>query len=273
MAVAVIEVDDPSDVRLGDFYGLNDPELRRRRESDGEGDGFLVAEGVLVIRQLLASPYPVRSLLVTAKGLADLEADLDGVDAPVYLIGQTAMTAVTGFAFHRGALAAAARRPPIGLDEVADGADLLVVAEGVNDNENLGGLFRNAAAFGAAGLVLDRASADPLYRRAIRVSMGHSLRLPFARVASAPAALAWLRAAGFEVLALTPSSAGGSEDVRSVARRPRQALVVGAEGPGLTDAALASADRRIRIPMAAGVDSLNVATAAAVALSQLSRSG
>jgi tRNA G18 (ribose-2'-O)-methylase SpoU len=179
------------------------------------------------------------------------------------------MTSVTGFHFHRGALAAAARRPPVGLDEATDGADLVVVVDGVNDNENLGGLFRNAAAFGAGAVVLDRTSADPLYRRCIRVSMGHALRLPFARVESAPEAIGRLRTAGFEVLALTP--APGADDIAGVALRPRQALVVGAEGPGLSGAALAAADRRVRIPMAAGVDSLNVATAAAVALSHLAR--
>jgi tRNA G18 (ribose-2'-O)-methylase SpoU len=280
----VIEIDDPADPRVGDFYRLNDPDLRRRRETPGRdgdgggdgggdeggaGEGFLVAEGALVIRQLLRSRYPVRSLLLTARGLADLEGDLAAVDAPVYLVDQRAMTSVTGFHFHRGALAAASRRPPVDLDEATDGADLVVVVEGVNDNENLGGLFRNAAAFGAGAVVLDRTSADPLYRRCIRVSMGQALRLPFARVQSAPEAIGRLRAAGFEVLALTP--APGADDIAGVAPRPRQALVVGAEGPGLSAAALAAADRRVRIPMAAGVDSLNVATAAAVALSRLAR--
>ncbi len=277
MAPLVIEVDNPDDPRVGDFYRLNDPALRRLRErpdddegrGGGGGDGFLVAEGALVIRHLLRSPYPVRSLLVTPRGLADLEGDLEGVDAPVYLVDQAAMTAVTGFHFHRGALASAARRPPAGLDEVVAGADLVVVAEGVNDNENVGGLFRNGAAFGAGAVVLDATSADPLYRRSIRVSMGHALRIPFARVASAPEALGRLRAMGFEVLALTP--AAGAEDVDDVPTRARQALVVGAEGPGLTAAALAAADRRVRIRLAPGVDSLNVATAAAVALSRLAR--
>lgn len=262
----VIEIDDPADPRIGDFFHLNDPELRRRREAEGEG--LLIAEGTFVIRQLLQSRYRVRSVLLTARGLADLEADLAGLDVPVHLVSQPAMTEVTGFHFHRGALAAADRRPPASLDEVA-AADLLVVVEGVNDNENLGALFRNAAAFGAGGVVVDRTSADPLYRRSIRVSMGQTLRLPFARVASAPAAIGDLRAAGFEVLALTPDAA--AEHVGDIGARPRQALVVGAEGPGLTAGALAAADRRVRIPMAPAVDSLNVATAAAVALSRLAR--
>lgn len=270
---AVVDVEDPADPRVGDFFALNDPELRRRVEApDGRGEGgFFVAEGALVIRQLLRSPYPVRSLLVTARALADLEADLDelGVDAPVYRVDRAVMEAVAGFHFHRGALACAERLAPPSLDRVAGAADLLLVAEGVNDNENLGALFRNAAAFGAGGVVVDRTSADPLYRRSVRVSMGQVLRLPFARVPDAPDALRRLRALGFEVLALTPDA--GAEDVRQVPAARRRALVVGAEGPGLTAAALVEATRRVRIPMAAGVDSLNVATAAAVALSYVAR--
>jgi tRNA G18 (ribose-2'-O)-methylase SpoU len=227
-----------------------------------------VAEGALVIRHLLRSPYPVRSVLVTPQGLAALEADLAALTAaPVFLVDPSAMAAVAGFHFHRGALASAARRPPVALEDVVDTAERVLVVEGVNDNENLGALFRNAAAFGVHGMVLDRATADPLYRRTVRVSMGHALRLPFARVDDAAAAVERLRALGFEVLALTPVLS--AEDVGAVPARPRQALLVGAEGPGLTAAAMRAADRCVRIPMKAGVDSLNVATAAAIALHHL----
>jgi tRNA G18 (ribose-2'-O)-methylase SpoU len=260
-------IDDPGDPRVGDFFHLNDPELRRRLEGD---HGFFVAEGALVIRQLLRSPYPVRSVLVTPHGLAALEADLAGTEAPVFLADQPVMAAIAGFHFHRGALASAARRPPAPVDEVVAGTARLLLVEGVNDNENLGALFRNAAAFGVGGLVLDRATADPLYRRTVRVSMGHALRLPFARVDHATAAVGRLQALGFEVLALTPAAT--AEDVADIELRPRQALLVGAEGPGLTAAALEAADRRVRIPMAPGVDSLNVATAAAIALHHLAPS-
>ncbi|MGH9264899.1 MAG: TrmH family RNA methyltransferase, partial [Acidimicrobiales bacterium] len=152
---------------------------------------------------------------------------------------------------------------------VASAADRLIVAEGVTDNENLGALFRNAAAFGVDGVVLDATSADPLYRRTVRVSMGQVLRVPSTRVRSAVDAIEELHRLGFEVLALTPAAT--AEDVRTVAPRPRQALLVGAEGPGLSQAALAAADRRVKIAMAPGVDSLNVATAAAVALHHLAR--
>lgn len=252
-------LEDPADPRVADFFALNDPDLRR--------EGFFVAEGALVIRQLLRSPYRIRSVLLTARGLAALGEDLGGVGAPVYVVTQPVMTAITGFHFHRGALASADRRPPVDLATVA-AADRVLLAEGVTDNENLGALFRNGAAFGVGGVVLDRGCADPLYRRTVRVSMGQALRLPFARVDRMPEAVAGLQAAGFEVLALTPSA--GADDIRHVVPGRRVALLVGAEGPGLTGATLAAADRRVRIAMAPGVDSLNVATAAAVALHHLS---
>ncbi len=260
-------VDDPNDRRVADFFRLSDPVLRRQVEA--AGDGFFVAEGALVIRQLLASPYPLRAVLVTTQGLAALGEELAGVDAPVYLVSQALMSAVTGFHFHRGALASAARLPPPALSTVVAGADLVLMAEGVTDNENLGALFRNAAAFGVGAVVLDATTADPLYRRSVRVSMGQVLRLPHARVPDAAGAIAQLQGLGYEVLALTPVA--GAEDVRSVRPRPMQVLLVGAEGPGLTEPALRAADRRVRIAMAAGVDSLNVATAAAVALHHLAR--
>ncbi len=269
-------VDDPGDPRVADFFRLNDPDLRRAVERpDGgagaSGGGFFVAEGVLVIRQLLRSHYPVRAVLVTDQGLAALDDDLSGIDAPVYRVSQALMTKVTGFHFHRGALASAERRPHPDLATVAGGAYLVLMAEGVTDNENLGSLFRNAAAFGVGGVVLDATSADPLYRRSVRVSMGQVLRLPFTRVADSVEAIVYLRGLGFEVLALTPAI--DADDVRTLAPGARQVLLVGAEGPGLSDGALRAVDRRVRIGMRVGVDSLNVATAAAVALHRLARLG
>ena len=259
-------VDDPGDPRVSDFFALNDPERRRSVERHGD---FFVAEGALVVRHLLESPYPVRAVLATARGLAALDDVLARLEAPVYLVSQALMTSIAGFRFHRGVLASAGRLPPPDLATVVDGAGLVLIVEGVTDNENLGALFRNAAAFGVAGVVLDATSADPLYRRSVRVSMGHVLRLPFTRVPDATAAVATLHRLGFEVVALTP--AAGAEDITTLAPRDRRALLVGAEGPGLSDRALATADRRVRIAMAAGVDSLNVATAAAVALHHLHR--
>jgi tRNA G18 (ribose-2'-O)-methylase SpoU len=268
--VTVVPVDDPDDERIRDFRGIKDRDLRRLRGEVTAADrSLIIAEGALVIRRLLHSPYRVRSVLVTARGLRALEPDLAGTDAPVYLAPQPVVEAIAGYKFHRGALAAADRTPLPDLAAIADRAALLVATEGVNDHENLGALFRNAAAFGADGMLLDPSSADPLYRRSIRVSMGHVLRVPFARVAPWPDALSDLQSSGFEVLALTPDR--DAEDLRHVQPAPSQVLLVGAEGPGLTPAALAAADRRVRIPLAPNVDSLNVATAAAIVLHHLSR--
>ncbi|MDP1803822.1 MAG: TrmH family RNA methyltransferase, partial [Acidimicrobiales bacterium] len=177
-------VDDPDDPRVADFFALNDPSRRRAVERDGD---FFVAEGALVVRHLLESPYPVRAVLATAQGLAALDDVLARLEAPVYLVSQALMTSIAGFRFHRGVLASAGRLPPPDLATGVDGAGLVLVVEGVTDNENLGTLFRNAAAFGVAGVVLDATSADPLYRRSVRVSMGHVLRLPFTRVPDATA--------------------------------------------------------------------------------------
>ncbi|MDQ4133809.1 MAG: RNA methyltransferase [Actinomycetota bacterium] len=266
----VIHIDDPEDERIADFVGLTDPELRRRREvSGGEDGGFFVAEGDVVIRRLLSSSYRIRSFLLTPARLAALGPELAGVDVPVYVAAQPVIDAIAGFHLHRGALASADRRPLPEMATVARSADLLVVTEAVNDHENLGSIFRNAAAFGADAVILDPTSSDPLYRRSVRVSGGQVLGIPFARARAWPGALVELRSMGFEVLALTPGA--GATDVRLVERRPRQALLLGAEGPGLSAAALNYADRRVRIPMATGVDSLNVATAGAVALHHLAR--
>jgi tRNA G18 (ribose-2'-O)-methylase SpoU len=257
-------VDDPDDPRVADFFALNDPDRRRAVERHGD---FFVAEGALVIRHLLQSPYPLRAVMATAQGLDALDDVLAGVEAPVYVVSQALMTSIAGFRFHRGALASAGRRPQPDLASVVGGAGLVLMIEGVTDNENVGALFRNAAAFGVAGVVLDATSADPLYRRSVRVSMGHVLRLPFTQVPDAPSAIGTLQGLGFEVVALTP--AAGAQDIRSLGPGGRRVLLVGAEGPGLSDRALAAADRRVRIAMAAGVDSLNVATAAAIALHHL----
>ncbi|MHB1929268.1 MAG: TrmH family RNA methyltransferase, partial [Acidimicrobiales bacterium] len=172
-----------------------------------------------------------------------------------------------GFDLHRGVVALGRRLPPREVGDLLDAAGPLVVAEGLNDHENLGALFRNAAALGAGGVVLDPRGADPLYRRSVRVSLGHVLGVPWARCADWPADLDRLRAAGWRVVALTPSPR--AQPLRGVTGGARTALLVGAEGPGLTVGALAGADEAVRIPMAGGVDSLNVATAAAIALYHL----
>ena len=260
-----VEITDPADPRVADYVGLRDPDLRRRFEGDR---GILVAEGVLTIRALLGSPYPVRSLLVTERQWAALKADVvaRGCDAPVYVADRAVLGAVAGFDLHRGAVAAADRLPAADPAAILPlGPAVVAVAEGVNDHENLGALFRNAAAFGVAALLLDPACADPLYRRSVRVSLGHVLRLPFARLDPWPDRLDVLRRAGFQLVALTPSADAEPIDAVAANHGDRVAFLLGAEGPGLSPAAATAADRRARIPMAPGVDSLNVATAAAVA--------
>lgn len=274
----IVAVDDPDDPRVADYVRLTDPDLRRMREQGPPGaGGFFIAEGSLVIRTLLtASPFAsaVRSLLLTrvrCEALADVLPRV-GDDVPVFVASQEVVNEVSGFALHRGALASVDRPVLPSLSALCSSASLVVMTEGVNDHENVGALFRNCAAFGVGGVVLDPTSCDPLYRRAVRVSMGHVLRVPFSVLScSAVEGVAALRAEGFEVLGLTPSPV--AEDVRSLPAGGRRALLVGAEGPGLSEGVLAACDRLVRIPMAAGVDSLNLSTAAAIALHELSPTG
>jgi tRNA G18 (ribose-2'-O)-methylase SpoU len=265
---SLIGIGDPADPRLDDYRDLTAADRRPDRPG---GRGLVIAEGVVVVRRMIDSPYPVRSLLGVPRRLAELADDLAALDVPAYATDAATMATVVGFHLNRGVLAVADRpAPPDALALAAD-ARLLVVAEAVNDHENLGSLFRNAAALGVDAVLLGPRCADPLYRRSVRVSMGHVLRVPFAPLPGAwPGALAALRAAGLTVAALTPTpdavplAAAGLAGVRT-------ALLVGAEGPGLTPEALAAADVRVRIPMAPGVDSLNVATAAAVAFHEVTR--
>lgn len=257
----------PDDV-LAEFRALNHPE--RRREIERRGD-FFVVEGMLALRILLDSRYPIRSILVAENKAAGV-LELVGRRARVYAVPAEELVAITGFAFHRGVLASATRLPPLPVDEVVTpDAHRIAVVEGINDHENLGALFRNAAAFGLDGVLLDPTTADPLYRRSVRVSMGHVLHTPWARLAGWPAELADLRARGWTTVALTP--AWDAEPIDDLAADPpeRVAFLLGAEGPGLSESALALADRRVRIPLSPDVDSLNVATAAAVAFHRLSR--
>jgi tRNA G18 (ribose-2'-O)-methylase SpoU len=256
-----VPVDDPADPRLADYVGLTDAALRRRLE---HGRGVFIAEGELVIRQLVASPYPVRSVLLTDACHARLRDALVDVRAPVYVAPQAVLAAVAGFNIHRGAVAAAARLPATPVGELLCDARVVAVLEGLNDHENIGAVFRNAAALGVDAVLLSPNCADPLYRRSVRVSMGHVLRVPFTTVAPWPGGLAALAAAGFELVALTPME--GAEPVAALDGAGRRvALLLGAEGGGLSPGVLAAAHRRVRVPMRAGVDSLNVATAAAIA--------
>jgi tRNA G18 (ribose-2'-O)-methylase SpoU len=262
----VLAVDDPGDPRLAAYTSLTDADLRRRLEDD---EGLFVVEGKVPIRRLVTSPYPVRSLLVSPKRLHELGPELEGLDAPVFVAERSVMAAVTGFDLHRGAVAVAGRLPLLHVRDLVDSARVLVVLEGLNDHENLGAIARSARALGADALLLDPTCADPLYRRTVRVSMGEVLHLPFTRIEPWPDALDHVRAAGFTVLALTPGP--GADALDEVADDPpeRIALLLGAEGTGLTAAALDAADRRVRIPQRLDVDSLNVGHACAIALHRL----
>ena len=227
-------------------------DLRNRK-----GGGPVIVEGLLAVEQLVASRFEIRSVVVTpAKRdrLPPLPAEV-----PVHVVELDVLRDTVGFDLHRGVIASADRPPPADPVSLLDGATRVLVTERVNDLENLGSLFRAARAFGCDAVLLDPETADPLGRRPVRVSMGHVLHVPFARLDRWPDDLDVLRHAGLPIVALTP--AGGPLHLPD-----RVALLVGAEGPGLTDAALAAAARHVRIDMSPGVDSVNVATAAAIAL-------
>jgi tRNA G18 (ribose-2'-O)-methylase SpoU len=263
----LVRVESADDGRLAGYRAVSEPELARNQ-------GLFVAEGRLVVRRLLESSAAVpRSVLVTEsahRSLADLlraRPDLDVFETP-----QAVMNELTGFNMHRGCLALAERPPLPPWEHLATHASRLVVLEGVGDADNIGSSFRCAAAFGVGGILLGPGCADPLYRKAIRTSMAATLLMPFALAEPWPDVLAALQFRGWHVVGLTP--AADQEplwEAASGARHRRTALVFGHEGAGLTHAALAACNVLARIPMAAGVDSLNVAVSVGVALYELSR--
>ncbi|MFV2021747.1 TrmH family RNA methyltransferase [Micromonospora sp. LOL_023] len=262
----VAEIINPDDERIADYRALTDVELRTRWEPP---NGLFIAEGELVISRALRAGYRLRSVLIDAKRVDQL-TDLPP-DAPVYAATPAVLESITGFHVHRGVLASFHRRALPSLAELVGRARRLVVCEGVNTHTNLGALFRSAAALGMDAVVLSPTCADPLYRRAVRVSMGEVFAVPYARAVAWPAALATIRTAGFHLLAMTPAPDAIPIQRLDADRRARPALLLGAEGPGLSSAAMQVADVRVAIPMRRGVDSLNVATAAAVAFWELCR--
>jgi len=260
--VQLTEITDPGDERLSDFRDLMDADVRPDRR------GVVIAEGVNVVERLILSPYPVRAVFGVPARIEALRARLEPLDAPVFVADKWLLSDVVGFRVTRGVLASAVRPAQPHLDALLSSARRVAVLESLNDFENLGALFRNAAAFGVDAVLLDPQTADPLYRRSVRVSMGHVLRVPFAVLPGAwPDSLTVLREHGITTFGLTPRPS--AVPLKSVDVPDRWAVLLGAEGPGLTDAALATADQLVRIPMADGVDSLNVATAAAVAFAHL----
>ena len=261
-----VPVGDARDPRLTDYVGLTDVHLRRSLEA---AHGLFVAEGELVIRRAIGAGYPVRSLLITSDRLAALADLAGGCPGPVYVVAPEIARQLTGYRVHRGALASMQRLPLPPVGEVIGGARRLVVLEDIVDHTNVGAIFRCAAALGFDAVVLAPRCADPLYRRSVRVSMGAVFAVPYARLEDWREGLARIRAAGFRLLALTPSpDAVPIDQARAAAVRPdgdRLALLLGTEGDGLSARWRDQADLSVRIPMSGGVDSLNVASAAAIA--------
>jgi tRNA G18 (ribose-2'-O)-methylase SpoU len=257
-----VVITDPADARLDDFRSLMDADVRPDRR------GVVIAEGVNVVERLARSSYRTRAVIGVDRKLDQLSGVLDRLSAPVYRVDKWLLSEVAGFRVTRGVLAAADRPAAMDPQAVLSRGSRFIVLESINDFENLGAIFRNAAGFGLDGLLIDARCADPLYRRSVRVSMGHVFGMPYAVLPDPwPDSLELLRSAGVEILAMTPRP--GADLLNTVSPAGKWAVLLGAEGPGLSDAALAAADRRVRIPMADGVDSLNVATAGAVACAML----
>jgi tRNA G18 (ribose-2'-O)-methylase SpoU len=256
----VIDIDDPTDPRVDDFRNLSDAD--RRPDLPGR-KGLVIAEGVVVVQRMLDSRFAPSALLGVGKRFETLAGDLADHDLPYYRASAEVMAEVVGFHLNRGVLAVAPRPAELTVDEVLDGARTVAVLEGVNDHENLGSMFRNAAGLGADAVLFGDRCADPLYRRAVRVSMGHVLRVPFAQLPRWPQSLDLVRDKGFQIIALTPNPA--AVNLATAMTGEKVALLLGAEGPGLTEEAMRATDVRARIPMSPGTDSLNVATAAAMA--------
>jgi tRNA G18 (ribose-2'-O)-methylase SpoU len=271
--VPVLSIDDPGDPRLADYRGIPDPELARTR-------GVFVAEGRLVVGRLLQSRFVTRSVMVTPSTLGSVAAALEGRPcSPVFVVPQDVMNTVAGFNIHRGCLAIGERPAPTPWEVLAGDArscrpsglpasgGCLVALERVGNADNVGATFRAVAAFGAAGVLLDPACADPLYRKAVRTSMGAALQVPFATDVPWADALAGLRRDGWTVLGLTPDTgAAPAREVLTLARGTPVVLVLGHEGDGISTATAGACTHLARIPMSADVDSLNVAMAAGIAL-------
>lgn len=265
----IVEIDDASDSRLDDIRNLNKSDSRPDLPG---GKGLVIAEGNLIVPRLVRSRFPLRAIFGTPSKLAVLADALSteetkiAATVPWYSLSREIMAEAAGFDLHRGLLASADRAPELSPAEVYRGAKTLVLLEGVGDHENIGALFRNAAGMGVDGVLFGAACTDPLYRRSVRVSMGHVLTVPFATLEGTTTtwqrSLQELKDEGFRTVSMTPS---GTVNLWNAMDTEKVAILVGAEGSGLTEHAMAATDVRARIPMSAGTDSLNVATSAAIA--------
>lgn len=257
----VEHIDSIEDPRLAEYRHVGDPAWLREQ-------ALFVAEGRLVVQRLLdRGAFRIKSVLLTPAACAAMMPAAGA--AQVYVAPQPVVDGVTGFNFHRGCLAIVQRPAAATVRDVTTGRRLLAL-EGVGNPDNVGGLFRVAAAFGVDAILLDESTGDPFYRKAIRTSMGATLSVPFARDAEWPASLDSCRAAGYRILALTPRPSATPIASDLVSADDRVVLLAGAEGPGLTETAMQRADVQVRIPIAPAVDSLNVTVAVGIALAMLS---
>lgn len=255
----LIEIDDPADERLAAYVGVRD----RTQRAEGT-EGFL-CEGILLVERLLDSDLEVQSLLLSPGKLDRLRPRLEGRDIDVLVAPQGVLNETVGFNIHRGVIASARRRPSPTARDLLERVSSVAVLEGIADHENLGAVFRSALALGIDGILLDTTSGDPYYRRAVRVSMGAVFSLPFAGLGAADNMIDVLDRAGYASIALTPDPAATPIDQFSPTEGRRVAVLLGAEGDGLSPATMEGATYRVRIPIRPGVDSLNVGHAAAIA--------
>ncbi len=282
----MIEIHDPKDPRIGVFLNQKDAWLKADHNPDGPiavsvdgseqdlGEGYFIAEGVLVVDQLIKSRFEVQSVLVSENRAKNINAVLETVPeaSPIYVAKQSVIDQIVGFPMHRGLLACGRRQPNPDPIELAKSCRALVVLEDLSNHDNVGSVFRSVAAMGGqgVGVWLTKKCCDPLYRKSLRVSMGHVLHVPYAVIDDLPAGLDGLRGLGYTSLAFTPDNrsvllgepleSGGAEGVG------RPALLFGAEGPGLSTSALEASDHCVRIEMTKDVDSLNIAVSAAVGI-------
>ena len=259
-------ITDSRDERIADYRALTDVELRTRWEPP---HGLFIAEGELVLRRALRAGYPPKSFLIDAKRYSQIE-DLERL-APVYGASPEVLEEITGFHVHRGVLGSFRRLPLPPVSEVLAAARRVVILEDINNHTNLGAIFRGVAALGFDAVLLSPTCADPLYRRSVRVSMGEVFAIPYVTLGPWPDGLKLVRDAGYSLLAMTPGPESVALQNLPAASGQRPALLLGAEGPGLSRSALEASDVRVRIPMRRGVDSLNVAAAMAVACWELTR--
>ncbi len=264
----LFSVADAADPRLDDYRGLTDTALRTVSDPTG---GLYIAESTKVIARAVAAGHRPRSVLLQQKRVDEIRGILGDLDVPVYVVPDEVAEAVTGFAVHRGTIASMHRPELPTVREVLEGARVVLILENIGDHTNVGAAFRAAAGLGADAVLVSPGGADPLYRRSVRVSMGTVFQVPWTRITDWESAITDLHAEGFDVAALALRDDAVTLDAYVADRPERVALVMGSEGDGLSRTALEGADHVVTIPMSGGVDSLNVASAAAVALWALQR--